>query len=141
MLGPEDFRVIEALARRGVYLCDIAKQLGVHPRTVRRALDRGGPPVPRRGRRGSLLDPYRSLVDELLAEGVWNAVVIGRELPARGELRTGFPCCASPSIPRAGCARAGPRCALRPRRGDSCSRTGPCRGRWSQGNPPTCTSS
>ncbi len=84
MLGPEDFRVIEALARRGVYLCDIAEQLGVHPRTVRRALDRGGPPAPRRGRRGSLLDPYRSQVDELLAEGVWNAVVIWRELQARG---------------------------------------------------------
>ncbi len=84
MLGPEDFMTIQALVKRGVYLCDIAEQLGVHPRTVRRALDRGGPPTPRRGRRGSLLDPYRPLVDQLLAEGVWNAVVIWRELQARG---------------------------------------------------------
>jgi len=84
MLGPEDFMTIQALAKRGVYLCDIAQQLGVHPRTVRRALDRGGPPVSRRGRRSSLLDAYRPAVDQLLAEGVWNAVVIWRELQARG---------------------------------------------------------
>jgi transposase len=76
--------VIQALVQRGVYLCDIAQQLGVHPRTVRRALQRGGPPRPRGGRRGSLLDPYRPVVDQLLAEGVWNAVVIWRELQAKG---------------------------------------------------------
>jgi IS30 family transposase len=42
MLAPEDFMTIQALVKRGVYLCDIAEQLGVHPRTVRRALARGG---------------------------------------------------------------------------------------------------
>jgi transposase len=56
----------------------------VHPRTVRRALQRGGPPARRGDRRGSLLDPYRPAVDQLLAEGVWNAVVIWRELQAKG---------------------------------------------------------
>jgi transposase len=56
----------------------------VHPRTVRRALRRGGPPGPRRGRRGSLLDPYRTQVDQLLSEGVWNAVVLLRELQTKG---------------------------------------------------------
>jgi transposase len=56
----------------------------VHPKTVRRALQRGGPPRRRGGRRGSLLDPYRSVVDRLLSEGVWNAVVIWRELQAKG---------------------------------------------------------
>ena len=76
--------VIQALVRRGVYLCDIAGQLGVHPRTVRRAFQRGGPPSHRGGRRGSLLDPYRPVVDQWLAEGVWNAVVIWRELQAKG---------------------------------------------------------
>ena len=84
MLGSEDFIVIQALVQRGVYLCDIAQQLGVHPKTVRRALQRGGPPRRRGGRRGSLLDPYRSVVDQLLTEGVWNAVVIWRELQAKG---------------------------------------------------------
>jgi transposase len=70
--------------QRGVYLCDIAQQLGVHPRTVRRALQGGGPPRRRGGRRGSVLDPYRPAVDQLLTEGVWNAVVIWRELQAKG---------------------------------------------------------
>lgn len=84
MLGLEDFMTIQALVKRGVYLCDIAEQLGVHPRTVRRALQRGGAPPRRGGRRGSRLDPYRPVVDQLLAEGVWNTVVILRELQAKG---------------------------------------------------------
>jgi len=48
VLGLEDFMTIQALVKRGVYLCDIAEHLGVHPRTIRRALQRGGAP-PRRG--------------------------------------------------------------------------------------------
>jgi len=84
MLGLEDFMTIQALVRRGIYLCDIAEQLGVHPKTVSQAVKRGGPPAPRRGQRGSLLDPYRPVIDGLLAEGVWNAAVIWRELQARG---------------------------------------------------------
>ncbi len=84
MLRKEDFMVIHALAQRGLYLGDIAKQLGVHPRTVRRALTRGGAPAPRPRRRGSRLDPYRADIDRLLAEDVWNAVVIFRELQGKG---------------------------------------------------------
>ena len=84
MLQREDVMVIQALAKRGLYLCDIAKQVGVHPRTVRRALDRGDAPATRPSRRGSRLDPYRADIDRLLAEGVWNAVVIFRELQAKG---------------------------------------------------------
>lgn len=84
MLGQEDFMVIQALVRRGVYICDIARQLGVHPKTVSRAIARGGAPR-RTGRpRGSRLDAFKPQVDALLAEGVWNAVVIYRELQARG---------------------------------------------------------
>ncbi len=84
MLRKEDFMVIQTLAQRGLYLCDIAKQVGVHPRTVRRALARGGAPAPRPSRRGSRLDPYRADIDRLLAADVWNAVVIFRELQAKG---------------------------------------------------------
>ena len=84
MLRREDVMVIQALAKRGLYLCDIAKQVGVHPRTVRRALDRGKAPAARPSRRGSRLDPYRTDIDRLLAEDVWNAVVIFRELQAKG---------------------------------------------------------
>jgi transposase len=84
MLGKEDFMVIQALVKRGVYLCDIARQLGVHPKTVSRALARGGAPSPTRKRRRSLLDPYRAQIDQLLAQGVWNGVVVFRELQTRG---------------------------------------------------------
>ena len=84
MLGKEDFMVIQALVKRGVYVCDIARQLGVHPKTVSRALARGSAPTPTRTRRTSRLDPYRAQIDQLLADGVWNAVVILREIQARG---------------------------------------------------------
>ena len=76
--------VIQVLAQRGLYLCDIAKQVGVHPQTVRRALTRGEAPAPRPNRRSSGLDPYRADIDRLLAEDVWNAVVIFQELQAKG---------------------------------------------------------
>jgi hypothetical protein len=41
MFGKDDFVVIQALVKRCVYLCDIARQLGVHPKTVSRALAQG----------------------------------------------------------------------------------------------------
>jgi len=84
MLSKEDFAVIKALSKRGVYLKDIAVELGVHPKTVSRALKRGNAPKGRRKRRGSKLDPYKAKVDQLLAEGVWNAMVILREIQAEG---------------------------------------------------------
>lgn len=84
MLSKEDFTVIKALSKRGVYLKDIAVELGVHPKTVSRALQRGGPPKGHRKKRGSKLDPYKPTVDRLLSEGVWNAMVILRELQAEG---------------------------------------------------------
>jgi transposase len=84
MLSKEDFTVIKALNKRGVYQKDIAEQLGVHPKTISRALKRGGAPKRQRKRRGSKLDPYKGKVDRLLAEGVWNAVVILREIQADG---------------------------------------------------------
>jgi DNA-binding transcriptional ArsR family regulator len=76
--------VIQALVRRGVYVCDIARQLGVHPKTVSRALARWSSPAPARKPRKSVLDPYRAQIDQLLAEGVWNAQVIFCEVQARG---------------------------------------------------------
>lgn len=44
MLRKEDFMMIQALAQRGLYLCDIATQVGVHPRTVGRASPATEPP-------------------------------------------------------------------------------------------------
>ncbi len=84
MLRKEDWMVIKALAEQGVYQTDIAAQLGVHPKTVSRALKREGAPKAQRPPRGSQLVPYQAKVDELLAEGVWNARVIWREIQALG---------------------------------------------------------
>jgi transposase len=85
MLSKGDFMEIRAQLERGVYKKDIAKALGVDPRTVRRGLVRGGAPAVRRsGVRASKLDGYKSEVDGLIKEGVWNAVVILRILKERG---------------------------------------------------------
>lgn len=84
MLNKEDFAVIQALAKRGVYQKDIAEELGVHPKTVRRALARGSAPPRERGGRGSKLAPYLGRIDQLIKEGVNNAVVVMREIQAEG---------------------------------------------------------
>ena len=46
MLRKEDFVSIKSLHERGVYQKDIALQVGVHPKTVSRALKRGRAPSP-----------------------------------------------------------------------------------------------
>ena len=84
MLSKEDLAVIKALKGRGVYLKDIAAELGVHPRTVRRALQRSRAAQKPRKPRASKLDPYKADVDRLMREGVFNAMVILREIEAQG---------------------------------------------------------
>ncbi len=77
MLSKEDWLMIKSQREKGVYISDIANRLGTHPKTVSRALKRGGPPSGKRpGARRSKLDPYKGLVDELLSDNIWNAVVI-----------------------------------------------------------------
>lgn len=81
MISKEDYMEIKAQHERGVYKKDIARRLGVHPRTVTRALVRGGPPSGKRPRaRGSKLDPFKEFIDQELAAGVWNAEVIFQKL-------------------------------------------------------------
>jgi len=84
MITLEDYMTIKALKKRGVYIKDIAAELEVHPRTVSRALKRNGAPQRTRTPRKGKLDPYKGTVDRLLAEGVWNAMVILREIQAEG---------------------------------------------------------
>jgi transposase len=77
--------MIQERIRQGVYIKDVAEELGVHPRTVSRALQRGAaPPGERPAARKSKLDRYKPLIDRLLAAGVWNAAVILRELQEQG---------------------------------------------------------
>lgn len=77
--------MIQEAIQEGKYLKDVAAELGVHPRTVRRAIARGGAPSGTRPHaRKSKLDPYKATVDQWLSENVWNAVVIWREIQAAG---------------------------------------------------------
>ena len=85
MLTQEDFWMIQDLRKQGIYLNDIADRLGVHPKTVSRAIRRGGPPDRSRKRpKYTKLEPYLDKVDELLAAGVWNGEVIFKEIQALG---------------------------------------------------------
>ena len=85
MIRKEDWMDIKAQVEQGMYQKDIADELGVHPKTVSRALKRGGPPSGTRSKaRKSVLGPYKPLIDDLIRQGVWNAVVILREIQSRG---------------------------------------------------------
>lgn len=85
MLRKEDWMTIQAQVEKGVYLKDVAHELGVHPKTISRALKRDGPPSGKRAApREGKLDPYKPMVDDLLREGVWNAMVIFREIQLKG---------------------------------------------------------
>jgi transposase len=84
MIRKEDFVVIKSLNQRGVYLNDIAAKLGVHPKTVSRALKRNAAPKRERESTPSKLEPYKPKIDQLLKENVWNVVVIWREIQAEG---------------------------------------------------------
>jgi transposase len=86
MIGKEEYAVIKSLEQRGVYQKDIASELGVHPRTVSRALKRGSALQRERKKRNSKLDEYKTKVDQLLSDGVWNTMVILREIQAEGYL-------------------------------------------------------
>ena len=85
MLTQEDYWMIQKPQHQGVYRGDITKRPGVHARMVSRALKRDGPPSKtRRRERYAKLKPYMATVDKLLQAGVFNAVVIFRDIQALG---------------------------------------------------------
>lgn len=84
MLRKEDFLMIKKLNPHGAYLKDIAAELGVHPKTISRALKRGSAPKRDTKSKISLLEPYKPKIDYLLAQGVWNGKVLLREIQADG---------------------------------------------------------
>ena len=70
MLRRRDWLMRQERIRQGVYVKDVAVELGVHPRTVSRALKRGGSPPGQRPAAGkSKLDRYKPVIDRLLAAG------------------------------------------------------------------------
>ena len=76
---------IEELKRQGLSVCAIAAVMGLDRKTVRKYLanperqPRYGP----RRQRMSGLEPFKAYIDERLVQGVWNAVVLLRELRER----------------------------------------------------------
>jgi len=85
MLTKEDYMYIKQQHELGVYKKDIAAERGISAKTVSRALKRGSAPAGRRpGAKTSKLDPYKRQIDELLAQNVWNAMVIRDVIRQRG---------------------------------------------------------
>lgn len=85
MLKRTDAMMILRKRNQGLYLKDIAAQMGCSERTVRRVIKRGSPPSGRRPRaRGSILDPYKPMIDALLAEGITNCRVILNKIRQAG---------------------------------------------------------
>lgn len=76
---------IEEMQRAGLSVSEISRQTGYDRKTIRRHLDH--PEVPVYGprvRRPGPLDGHTEYVDGRLTAGVWNAVVLLRELRQRG---------------------------------------------------------
>ena len=77
---------IEEMRRQGLSVTAIAEATGFDRKTVRKYLahpDLEPRYKPRPGR-PTLLDPFHGYMEERLAAGVWNAVVLTRELKERG---------------------------------------------------------
>ncbi len=75
---------IEVLHEHGMYHKDIAEEMGIHPKTVSRALKRQRAPQRAERQAESKLGPYKTQVDQLLASGVWNGRVVWRKLQEAG---------------------------------------------------------
>jgi transposase len=76
---------IQELRRQGNTISHISALTGTNRRTVRKYLASPGQPTyGPRSPRPTKLDAHRAYVDQRLQEGAWNAVVLLRELRARG---------------------------------------------------------
>jgi transposase len=77
---------IEELRRQGLSVCGIAAVTGFDRKTVRKYLasPERQPRYKPRPKRPSQLDPFKPYIDERLIAGVWNAVVLLRELRQLG---------------------------------------------------------
>lgn len=76
--------MIKQMRLQGVYIVDIAEQIGCSERTVRRYLKYPEPPVRKTRFKMAKLRPFMDYIDMRLAENVWNAEVILHEIKAMG---------------------------------------------------------
>lgn len=85
MLKREDYLMIAERRAEGAFVKDIAREQGVHPKTISRALKRGGePPARRCGVRETKLSAFEGQIDQWLQDDIWNASVIYRRLKSSG---------------------------------------------------------
>ena len=84
MLSREDFYMIKQMRQQGVYIVDIATQIGCSERTVRRYLKYPEPPARKTRHKMVKLKPFMDYIDMRLAENVWNSEVIFAEIKAMG---------------------------------------------------------
>jgi transposase len=86
MLRGIDVRDIHELRRQGLSISAISGLTGFDRKTIRKYLAQGEitPRVASRPQRGSKLDPFKEYIEERLQAGVWNAIVLLREVRARG---------------------------------------------------------
>jgi transposase len=82
-----DVKDINELKRQGLSISQISSLTGFDRKTIRKYLN--DPQTPRysraqRVRKGSKLEPFQSYLQERMAAGVWNAVVLLAELKERG---------------------------------------------------------
>ncbi|HAJ3957523.1 TPA: IS21 family transposase, partial [Escherichia coli] len=68
----------------GMYITDIANELGCDRKTVRKWLNKDELPVYKRKQRPSKLDPYKDYIRQRMDEGCFNAVVILDEIRKQG---------------------------------------------------------
>ena len=74
MISMEGCMDIIALHRQGLSMRAIARKLGVHRDTVKKYIEGGAmPKYGKSARRHSILDPYRQLIDDYLAEDDYQA--------------------------------------------------------------------
>ena len=85
MLRGGAVKEIQEMKREGLSVQEISRRTGFDRKTIRKYL--GSTEVARygpRAKRPSKLDPYQPYIDGRIKLGVWNAVVLLRELRARG---------------------------------------------------------
>jgi transposase len=85
MLNVEVFMDIISLHRQGLSMRAIAQKLGVHRNTVKKYIEGGTLPMYRKTeRKSSILDPYRQLIDDYLADDDYQATWLHDRLQNQG---------------------------------------------------------
>jgi transposase len=84
MITLEDWVMIRHMHKQGVPKTRIARELGLDPKTVSKAIDEDESPNGKRQSRGSILDPYKDYIRQRLDKYDMTATRLLREIQERG---------------------------------------------------------